>query len=696
MNVILNIFYYIIIYPIELIIESAYAFFNTVILHNHGFAILGISFLISLLCLPLYRKAELIQEKEHLIKKKMSKRIASIRKHFKGDEQYMILSMYYRENHYHPIMALRSSLSLLIQIPFFIAAYSFLSHFELLKGESFFIIRDLGSSDMLLSIGTLKVNILPIIMTLINIVSGIIYAKGFPIGERLQLYIMAFIFLILLYNSPAALALYWTCNNIFSLVKNILFKLNPPAWILYFVMLIALFVLLIYVMYFRPHTYAGTRNKAIILFSLFAGIPFYIKIIKYIYFNYFQHLKNRIKDISILFILTCTAIYILCGIFIPFNVVASDPVEFSFISPNQNPFTVLQLPILIGLGLFAFWPIYIFFLSSNKIKVLLSFGLIMVLLIGIINTFIFSGNYGMLSRTLNFPIGIKFSDYSSFWMINILISLIVFFLILILYKREKISILISFVLIFLASITFTSVSKTINIKKGYDSYKDIINNDSAASPHDIAGNNLKPIITLSRTGKNVIVIMLDRAVNSYLPLVFNDLEYLKEAFSGFIYYPNTVSFFSSTILGIPPLLGGYEYTPEKLQDRKNDLMVTKHNEAALMLPTLFKQHGYSASVFDIPYINYQNVMDTAFFTEKGIYALNLAGKYDNNFLDELGNNAPVTVKPEVTLKRNFIMFSIFMIVPPVLRNAVYRKGTYWNANENNQIDILETINYYSV
>jgi hypothetical protein len=189
--------------------------------------------------------------------------------------------------------------------------------------------------------------------------------------------------------------------------------------------------------------------------------------------------------------------------------------------------------------------------------------------------------------------------------------------------------------------------------------------------------------------------MLDRAVSSYFPLVIEDQEYLKTSFSEFTYYPNTVSFYNSTVLGIPPLLGGYEYTPEKLQERRNDLMVTKHNEAALMLPRLFKRNGYSASVFDIPYINYQNVMDTAFFTNKGIFALNLTGKFDNNFLEELGDDAPLAIKPEVSLRRNFIMFSLFMTAPPVLRNAVYRNGSYWSAKENDLYDIIETINNYS-
>ena len=60
-------------------------------------------------------------------------------------------------------------------------------------------------------------------MTLINIVSIVIYTRGAPLKEKLQLGAMALIFLVLLYDSPSGLVIYWTMNNVFSLVKNILY-----------------------------------------------------------------------------------------------------------------------------------------------------------------------------------------------------------------------------------------------------------------------------------------------------------------------------------------------------------------------------------------------------------------------------------------------------------------------------------------
>ncbi|MBR4387258.1 MAG: hypothetical protein IKP51_12140 [Treponema sp.] len=123
----LSILYTVIIYPIRQVIEFFYVLFSQAS-KNQGISVIGVSLVFTLLCLPLYVVAEHWQEIERAVQIKMKPQIKRIKKAFKGDEQYMMLSTYYKQQHYHPLMALRSSFGLLIQIPFFIAAYSFLSH----------------------------------------------------------------------------------------------------------------------------------------------------------------------------------------------------------------------------------------------------------------------------------------------------------------------------------------------------------------------------------------------------------------------------------------------------------------------------------------------------------------------------------------------------------------------------------------
>ena len=142
----------IIIYPIIQIVEFIFVVAQTVF-KNTGFSVMCISVAVTVLCLPLYAVAEQWQELERQTQKRLKSGVERIKAAFKGDEQYMIMSIFYKQNHYHPIMALRSSFGLLIQVPFFIAAYSYLSHLEILRGTPFLFIRDLGAPDAMLKLG---------------------------------------------------------------------------------------------------------------------------------------------------------------------------------------------------------------------------------------------------------------------------------------------------------------------------------------------------------------------------------------------------------------------------------------------------------------------------------------------------------------------------------------------------------------
>ena len=93
------------------------------------------------------------------------------------------------------------------------------------RGVSFGPIADLSKPDGMLVIGGLAINCLPILMTAINAVSSALYSRDFPLKAKIQLYAMAAVFLVLLYDSPAGLVSYWTLNNAFSLIKTIFYKL---------------------------------------------------------------------------------------------------------------------------------------------------------------------------------------------------------------------------------------------------------------------------------------------------------------------------------------------------------------------------------------------------------------------------------------------------------------------------------------
>ena len=190
--------------PLVLLFETIYAFALRYV-HDPGIAIIFLSLAMNLLVLPLYRRADKMQAEERDLEDRLRPWVTHIKKTFRGDERFMMLQTYYRQNNYRPVQALKGSLPLLLEIPFFISAYHFLSGLRLLAGEPFGPINDLALPDGLLSIAGVTINLLPILMTIINAVSTAIYMQGMPLKNKLQMYGMALIFLVLLYNSPSGL-----------------------------------------------------------------------------------------------------------------------------------------------------------------------------------------------------------------------------------------------------------------------------------------------------------------------------------------------------------------------------------------------------------------------------------------------------------------------------------------------------------
>ncbi len=220
-----SIIYKLLIGPLELFFEVVFVIANRLV-ENPAYAIIILSLAMNILVLPLYRRADELQAEERDKEAALRPWLTHIKKTFSGDERFMMQQAFYRQNNYKPTDTLKGSISLLLEIPFFIAAYHFLSHLSTLQGVTFGPIRDLGAPDALISLGGMTINFLPILMTLINVVSAAIYMKGFPLKSKIQMYGIAAIFLIFLYKSPAGLVFYWTLNNIFSLCKNIFYKIN--------------------------------------------------------------------------------------------------------------------------------------------------------------------------------------------------------------------------------------------------------------------------------------------------------------------------------------------------------------------------------------------------------------------------------------------------------------------------------------
>ena len=653
----LSMLYTFIISPLELLFEVIFSVANRII-GNAGISIIFLSLAVNFLVLPLYKRADELQAEERDIQAKMAPRIKLIKSTFKGDERFMMLQEYYRINHYKPIYALKSSVSLLLQIPFFIAAYNLLSGMQSFQGMRFGFIADLGKEDAMFMIGNFPVNILPILMTIINIVSGIIYTKGHPLRAKIQVYGLAAVFLVLLYHSPAGLVFYWLLNNVFSLVKNIFYKLKDPKKVLSIVLALAAAAVLVMTA-FRADL--GVRQKLLLAAGcILLMIPLFAR-----KFKLNKKPKEAPKKNAFGFFAGVILMAFITGLLIPSSVINSSAAEFIDIMNPANPVKYIVNAMLLSFGSWVLWGGVFYFFMSDKIKAAFSKAIWMICGISVIDYMLFGTNLGVLSATLQYEITPEFKVME--YVFNAFLVVVTGTLMCLLYSRyPKITktVLVVGILTVMGLGAYTSALV-------WRSYKWLMSSTTASSEE-------MPSIPLSKDGKNVVIIMLDRAMGTQVPYIFNEKPELKEQFDGFTYYPNTISYGSYTNFASPALYGGYDYTPEKINARVDESLESKQNEALKVMPELFGDEDYTVTICDPSYAGYQWIPDLSIYDEHPEYNCYITNGKFSIFEDEMNSEAAINTSARVNdiRNRNFFCFSLMKISPLVLQETLYDDGIY--------------------
>ena len=636
--------------PLKLIFEIIYNFAFRFV-GNPGLAIIFLSLVMNILVLPLYRQADAMQEASRDIENKLSRGVAHIKKTFTGDERMMILQTYYRQNHYKPTDALHGSVSLLLEIPFFMAAYQFLSHLDILNGTSFGPIKDLSLPDGLITIGDFSINLLPILMTAVNVISSALYLKGFPLKTKVQLYAMAGFFLVFLYTSPSGLVFYWTLNNVFSLVKTIFYKIKNPQKVIKILSAIVGVGLIVYGLAFCkvPSIKAKIFLCAI---GVVLVVPMFLPAIKKMFAGKFK--ATEPKPNRKLFIAGGMYLTVLVGLLIPTTFISASPQEFIDITYFHHPLWYVVSATCLAAGTFLVWMSVFYWLANAKGKVLFE-ALVGIMCVAMtVNYMLFGTDLGNISATLQYDDGMAFALKDQLLNLAVvgLIALVMYFLI----KKWK-SAVASILIIAVLALGGMSVVHINTIKTSVDEI----------STESLEAGEV-PNFDLSTEGQNVIVIMLDRAMGEYLPYLFNEKPELKEQFAGFTYYSNTISFGGKTNFGIPAMMGGYEYTPVEMNKRDDEMLVDKHNESLKVMPVLFANNGYDVTVCDPVYANYQWIPDLSVFDEyENIDAYITKGQFSD-----------ASQKQEVISNnyRNFFCFGIMKTMPLAVQTTIYDYGNY--------------------
>ncbi|MCR5090927.1 MAG: YidC/Oxa1 family membrane protein insertase [Oscillospiraceae bacterium] len=637
--------YQLLIGPLQLLFEVIFVIAHRVT-ENPGLSIVFLSLAMNFLVLPLYRQADAMQAEARDREAVLQHWIRHIRRTFHGDERVMLLQTYYRQNNYSPLQSLSGSLSLLLEIPFFIAAYRFLSGLEVLNGASFGPIANLGAPDALITVGSVHINLLPLLMTGINLISAAVYMKGFPLKNKIQMVGIAFIFLILLYPSPSGLVFYWTLNNVFSLAKNILYKVKNPRKILAVGASLLGIALLIYVL-LHP-LYTSTRQIFCYVAALALQIPLILS---------FRPGRRKAFSLTLpdpdkrLFELSCVFLTLLTGLLIPSSVIHASPLEFVNTYDFSSPLRFILPSVLLAAGLFLIWFNVFYFLSDARGKTF--FGLLAcAMALGAAVDYMFFGTeYGNLSSALVYDT--VPSPSLALKAVNIAILLAIFVLVILLRRKAGFLRVLSLALCIsaavMAAVNISGIQKTYSAaKKSYNAYAEE-----------------DPVIPLSRNGKNVIVMMLDRAISGYFPFLLEEKPELQRQFAGFTWYPNTISFGPNTIFANAALYGGYDYTPEQINGRPSLSLVEKQNEALKVMPVLFDENSFSVTVCDPTYANYSWIPDLTIYADypdiRCYNTMTHYHSYDNG---------------DKTLFRNFFCYSFFRASPLLCQPILYHFGDY--------------------
>jgi YidC/Oxa1 family membrane protein insertase len=596
---------------------------------SYGVSIIFLSLIVNVLILPLYYMADRWKSEDKLLQDRMKPEINNIKKYYKGQERHYYIQTIYRRYNYHPISSVKASAGFLIQIPFFFAAFHLLSNFEPINGVSFLIFKDLGSPDGLL----FGINILPFIMTAFNILSLYVYSDSATKSEKIQLWAMALLFLVLLYASPSALLLYWTLNNIFSMFKNI-----------------------------ADHS-SEFKDKLNKRYLSITTILSRVNLLNRLTFLD----KISLDNSKTIFLLSVAIIFMTILIIHPINLYNSTN-DFNGAKIYKIIFTSISYVTLITLFSYV-----LYILSSDKFKKILALFSLYTLIGVFLYSFVIIIDYGEMNKfefrnpqALIMPI---------FGVILEIISVLFLFIVVVkfLFRYEKYIVRFLLVMIGLFSI-FT-------LKSLYSF--SILRDDTYLLEYDEKDYNRiyqqehENTLSFSKD-KNIVIFLLDGGnMSSIYDLVKNRDNSILKNYTGFTIYENVLSTSTATRGSLASILGGHNYTADAMASKDKKTIQEDFDEAYAVYPDAFSSEGYSLSYFRSQFISSLDILK-----DKGVYLSNLdfyERSLPQNIKDDISK-----VYTNIDFSKILYMVSLFKASPLSMKNFIYGDSYWHNANSKEQ------------
>ncbi|MEK9772257.1 MAG: YidC/Oxa1 family insertase periplasmic-domain containing protein [Opitutae bacterium] len=193
---------------------------------SYGLGIIFLTIIVKLILWPLTAQATRSQKKMQALQGPLAK----LREKHKGSPQKLNQEMmkFYKE---HKVNPFAGCWPILIQIPIFLGMFWMLRSAAELYGQEFLWANDLSEQDSVVMLHGFSLNVLPIFMVLTQwyqmrlnpMQLGPEMSEAQRINAKMMRF-MPFMFLVFLYFFSSALVLYWTIQNIMTILQTLMTK----------------------------------------------------------------------------------------------------------------------------------------------------------------------------------------------------------------------------------------------------------------------------------------------------------------------------------------------------------------------------------------------------------------------------------------------------------------------------------------
>ncbi|MCI7437010.1 MAG: YidC/Oxa1 family membrane protein insertase [Spirochaetia bacterium] len=695
--------------PFEILLASVFSL-SVSITNNYGIALILMSFFITLITTPIYFLADRWADEEKKIQDEMRPEIDSVKAVYDGQKQFYLIQTIHRIHGYKFFYSFRSMLGILFQIPFFFSAYNVLSAQTVFSGISFAFVSDLGKPDGLLW----GINLLPALMTLVNMISALFFSKSLKVKDNLQAFVLALFFFIFLYSSPSALLIYWTMNNIFSLLKSIIktrkvkFSLmgkDDKLLISSFLKTYGVFFA-IYILSFSLNAFSHYRKYILLLYCFPFGFIFLVSLLRKkvssgfivrhsfsllcLFFSVVLYLMNArlsyFKDVIFL-VLIISVTYLL-------YILVKPQKRFEILN---NTLTTKDSLLIILLGIFLFTvvlPLSVY--ASNPLEItnsplkLVSVGVVLFLIscvviislrnkTKIINTIVLLISFALLFYLFNYVLlpvngltvqGFELANVNliaaklSYFIRDLGILFLVVLTFFLLTRKKQV--------LFIYLSAFLIVGSILSSTKLLTAYKELKSKETPTEITYITSDILSKH-QFSKNQKNVIIFICDMFNSEYISDIRKEYSLFDEQYKDFVWYRDTLSISGWTVSSMPSLMLGEGYTLADMNSQEDSVNVF-FSESSNILNRIVNSHGY----------DYSNISVSA-ESDYSPYAYEYARQNNINFNQYSKINLA-------------FFYPIFMSLPQIMKMYIYDNGNWLSfsdkkAIEFNRNNALKSLSY---